>query len=99
MGGKAKAPKRVAGLNQRLELVPSICQNEALQLLFMMMLTHAPSFMRLVNVWWASSQRTSFVPRAVRADKPPASFVSHYRRHCLLRRIRQAMHVVVLLFN
>jgi hypothetical protein len=40
MGGKAKAPKRVAGLNQRLELVPSICQNEALQLLYMMVLTH-----------------------------------------------------------
>ncbi len=40
MGGKAKAPKRVAGLNQRLELVPSICQNEALQLPFMIVLTH-----------------------------------------------------------
>ena len=32
---------RVAGLlNQCLELVPSICQREALQLLFMVVLTH-----------------------------------------------------------
>ena len=32
---------RVAGLlNQSLELVPSICQKEALQLLFMVVLTH-----------------------------------------------------------
>ena len=26
---------------------------------------------------------------------PPASFVSHYRRHCLLCRLRQAMHVIL----
>jgi hypothetical protein len=40
-GGEAKAP-RVAGLplNRCLELVPSICQREALQLLFMVVLTH-----------------------------------------------------------
>ena len=48
MGGEAKAPRRVVGLNQCLELVPSNCQNEALQLLFMMVLTHTGNASRIL---------------------------------------------------
>ena len=54
------------------------------------------STLRLASSAWASS-RTCLVPQVVRADKPafhpPASFVSHYRRHRLLRlhrRLRNA---------
>ena len=84
MAGEAKAP-RVASLTQCLELVPSICQ--ALQLLFMMVLMtqhHATGL-------FADLFCTPSYPRCL---LPPASFVSHYRRHCLLCRLRQAMHVI-----